>query len=281
MAAMAGKDDARGVVRNTVWGRISRRLRRGLLLLCVAIVGIAACSVGGFMEYGSSAAGKGEEEGVSLKETYASKKAGTVVETAGSSRKEQQGMFYQSKITKKVFARMKGKSYKKGCIVPKEELRYLRMLYVGFDGKAHIGEMVVNRKIAADVLEIFYKLYLKKYPIQRMVLIDEYNGDDDKSMEANNTSCFNYRVVKGTTSLSKHSYGLAIDVNPLYNPYIHTMNGKTVCEPAGSKKYSDRSKDFPYKITRKDKCFKLFTRHGFSWGGDWNTKKDYQHFQKS
>ena len=216
-----------------------------------------------------------------MREKYTSKKAGTVVRTMGNSRKEQRSMFYKSKITQKVFQRMKGKSYKEGCIVPKEDLRYLRMLYGGFDGKVHIGEMVVNKKIANEVLAIFYKLYLKKYPIQRMVLIDEYNADDDKSMAANNTSCFNYRPVKGTTRLSKHSYGMAIDVNPLYNPYIHTMNGKVVCEPEGSEKYSDRSRNFPYKITKKDRCFKLFTKYGFRWGGDWNTKKDYQHFQKS
>lgn len=264
------------------------RLQRGRwLFVCVVAVGIAVCLGGGFMKRGSSAMEQGSEgqqdmtEKVSLKKQYASKKAGTVVKIGGSSKKEQRRMFYKSKITEEVFRRMKGKSYKKGCIVPKKDLRYLRMLYLGFDGKAHIGEMVVNKKIADDVLAVFYKLYQKNYPIQRMVLVDEYDADDDKSMAANNTSCFNYRAVKGTTHLSKHSYGLAIDVNPLYNPYIHTMNGKVVCEPEGSKKYSDRNRDFPYKITKKDNCFKLFTRYGFSWGGDWTTKKDYQHFQKS
>ena len=115
-------------------------------------------------------------------------------------------------------------------------------------------------------------------------MIDEYDGDDLASMEDNNTSCFNYRVVDGTDSLSKHSLGCAIDINPLYNPYVvydYKGTGETYISPSEGKTYADRSLDFPYKIDENDLCYKLFKQHGFTWGGDWNSCKDYQHFQKT
>ena len=108
------------------------------------------------------------------------------------------------------------------------------------------------------------------------------NGDDTASMEDNNTSCFNYRVVDGTTKLSKHAYGLAIDINPFYNPYVVPQSdGSTYISPKGSEAYTDRSADFPYKIDENDLCYRLFKEHGFTWGGNWNSCKDYQHFQKA
>ena len=112
-----------------------------------------------------------------------------------------------------------------------------------------------------------------------MVLVDEYNADDNLSMADNNTSAFNYRVVEGTTKLSKHSLGLAIDINPRYNPYIHTLQGVVVCSPENGKAYQNRSKDFPYKIDRNDLAYQLLLSEGFTWGGAWNSCKDYQHFQ--
>ena len=100
-------------------------------------------------------------------------------------------------------------------------------------------------------------------------------------MTANNTSCFNFRLVEGTTSLSKHALGLAIDINPFLNPYVSTKNGQPYVSPPGSEYYADRSNVFPCKIDENDLCYKLFTAHGFTWGGHWKTMKDYQHFQKS
>lgn len=215
------------------------------------------------------------------KKKYKKKKAATVVSVKDASTKQLKQMFYQTKISKDVFERMYKKSYKKGCTVPKSDLRYVRVLYYGFDKKTHIGELVVNRQIAKDICNIFYQLYKKKYPIEKMVLVDEYNAVDEDSMADNNTSSFNYRPVSGTTRLSKHSYGMAIDINPLYNPYIHTIKGKRVCEPAMGRKYLNRSKSFAYKIDKKDLCYKLFTKHGFTWGGNWKSVKDYQHFEKA
>lgn len=182
-------------------------------------------------------------------------------------------------------ARITGISYPEtGCTVPYEDLRYVRVTYLDFDGKEQDGELICNKEIAQDMVEIFYELYQNDYQIEQIRLIDEYDGDDTLSMMENNTSCFNYRVVDGTTSLSKHAYGLAIDINPFYNPYVvfnKNGTGETYISPAGSEIYADRSQSFAYKIDESDLCYRLFKEHGFTWGGDWNSCKDYQHFQKA
>lgn len=164
-----------------------------------------------------------------------------------------------------------------------DDLRYLNVLYYDFNGEVQIGELICNKEIAQDLVEIFYELYLNEYQIEKIKLIDEYNGDDTASMLDNNTSCFNYRVVDGTASLSKHALGCAIDINPFYNPYVifnKDGSGETYISPEGSELYADRSQNFPYKIDENDLCYKLFKEHGFTWGGNWNSCKDYQHFQK-
>ncbi len=165
-----------------------------------------------------------------------------------------------------------------------EELRYLKVLYYDFHGEVKEGELICNAAIVEDLKEIFYTLYENKYPIEKIKLIDEYGGDDTASMTDNNTSCFNYRVVDGSTSLSKHALGCAIDINPYYNPYVvFHKNGsdQTYISPEGSEIYADRSQDFAYKIDENDLCYQLFKEHGFTWGGDWRSCKDYQHFQKT
>lgn len=163
-----------------------------------------------------------------------------------------------------------------------EELSYVHVFYYDFEGNPAEGELICNQAIAQDLVEIFYELYQAGYQIEKIRLIDEYGGDDDLSMEDNNTSCFNYRVVSGSSRLSRHAYGLAVDINPLYNPYI-TYNGDHSINvaPAAGEEYADRSKTFPYKIDENDLCYRLFKEHGFTWGGDWNSCKDYQHFQKT
>ncbi len=164
-----------------------------------------------------------------------------------------------------------------------EDLRYLSVLHYDFNGEVQTGELICNKELAQDFIEIFYELYRNEYRIERIRLVDEYNGDDTASMADNNTSCFNYRVVDGTDSLSKHALGCAIDINPFYNPYVvynRNNTGETYISPPGSEIYEDRSQNFPYKIDENDLCYKLFKAHGFTWGGDWNTSKDYQHFQK-
>lgn len=162
-----------------------------------------------------------------------------------------------------------------------EELYYVHILHYDFDGKLAEGELICNAAIAQDLVEIFHELYRNEYRIEKVKLIDEYDGDDNLSMADNNTSCFNYRNVPGSTSLSKHALGRAVDVNPLYNPYItYNEDGSENILPENATDYADRSKKFPYKIDEDDLCYKLFTEHGFVWGGNWNSCKDYQHFQK-
>ncbi len=176
--------------------------------------------------------------------------------------------FYAKEIDDVIFSRIKGKSYKDNCTVPLSELRYLHVLHVGFDGETHEGEIICNVSIADDLLDIFKKLYDAKYQIEKIKLVDEYNADDESSMRDNNSSCFNFRFISHTTKVSKHGRGVAIDINTYF------------IEPATAGDYIDRTKDFPHKIDENDLCYKLFTEHGFEWGGHWKSLKDYQHFEK-
>ena len=188
--------------------------------------------------------------------------------------------FVICQIDDKTFARMRGKSYKAECTIPRSELRYIKALHVTQDGAILMGEMVVNRAIAQDVVTILRRLYEEKYPIERMVLVDEYNADDELSMRANNSSAFNYRHTPGGTRLSAHSRGMAVDINPLYNPYVKQYPDRVYVAPATATKYVNRNGAFPYKIERNDICCRLFLQYGFEWGGDYKSIKDYQHFEK-
>lgn len=207
----------------------------------------------------------------SVEEVIAMESKGLVVYKNGFSYEE---------LPEGVIGRIYGLSYKEDCTVPYEDLRYMNVLYYNFEGEVCDGEIICNKAIAQDLVEIFYELYQANYPIEQIRLIDEYNADDDLSCLDNNTSCFNYRVVGGSTTLSKHALGLAIDINPFYNPYVTYPNGVERISPPGSEPYANRENDFAYKIDKNDLCYQLFTEHGFTWGGNWKTLKDYQHFQK-
>lgn len=187
--------------------------------------------------------------------------------------------FYIKPIPNDIFEKMQGKSYKENCTVPREELRYLHILHVGFDNNTHEGELIVNKRIAEDVLDIFKELYKAGYQIEKVRLIDEYNAQDELSMRDNNSSAFNFRYISYSTTMSKHAMGLAVDINTLYNPYIKQVDGRLNIEPANAVQYVDRNRQFPHKIDHQDLCYKLFTKHGFEWGGDWEDSKDYQHFE--
>lgn len=185
--------------------------------------------------------------------------------------------FYISSITDDIFSRINGRSYNKDAPVGREQLRYVHILHIGVDGFAHEGELIVNEVIARDVLDIFYELYQIGYVLESVVLIDEYGADDNASMAVNNTSGFNARKVAGTEVWSNHAYGLAIDINPLYNPYVGESD--TVL-PATARQYTDRSGEFDMKLDAGDECCRIFAEHGFTWGGDWENVKDYMHFEK-
>ena len=170
-------------------------------------------------------------------------------------------------------------SHRAGCPVPVAELRYLRIRFVGFDGRPHLGEMVLHRDYAEDVVGVFEKLYDARWPIERMVLVDEYDGDDDASMAANNTSAYNCRFVAGTDDWSNHAFGAAVDINPRQNPYVQ---GDSVAPPSGVP-FADldrsASADVPRGVIRaRDVVVEAFAEIGWEWGGDWASAKDYQHF---
>ena len=169
-------------------------------------------------------------------------------------------------------------SWRTGCPVPLSALRLLKIRYVGFDGQAHTGELVVNADVAADVKQAFGRLYAARFRIERMRLVDAYGGDDDASMAANNTSAFNCRRVTGGSGWSEHAYGTAIDINPIQNPYV--SSGGTVL-PAAGEPWADRSLRVPGMIHRDGVVVRTFAGLGWGWGGDWTSLKDYQHLSLS
>jgi len=187
--------------------------------------------------------------------------------------------FYISKINDTIFKRIEGKSFNENCTLPRDDLRYIHVLHVDINNTVHEGEMICNKYIAKTLIKIFKKLYEKKYPIEKMILIDEYNAEDEKAMEDNDSSCFNCRFISYTNRISKHGLGLAVDINTLYNPYIKVVDNKTIIQPESGGKYVDRNQSFIYKIEKNDLCYKLFIENGFEWGGDWEDRKDYQHFE--
>lgn len=201
-------------------------------------------------------------------------------ETASADRIIYQPDFYYEPLSADIKKRITGLSYPKDCPIPYEDLCYVSVLYVNFKGNTSTGELICNKAIAQDLTEIFYELYRADYQIEQIRLVDEYAADDALSMQDNNTSCFNYRTIAGTDKISMHGQGLAIDVNPFFNPYVTYHDGGIQVAPTGAESYVDRDKPFAYKIDESDLCYKLFTEHGFSWGGHWNSCKDYQHFEK-
>lgn len=191
------------------------------------------------------------------------------------------GFTYQE-LPARIKEKITGISYHKNRSIKYRNLRYVRVRHYDFNGEIQSGELIVNKKIARKTVLIFYELYKMKYPIERMKLVDEYGADDGKSMRANNTSAFNYRTVAGTSKLSKHALGMAIDINPRINPYI---NSRGILTPVNGKKYRCRNvkkckgKYASYMIRPNSKITRLFKKYGFTWGGDWKYSKDYQHFQ--
>ncbi len=188
--------------------------------------------------------------------------------------------FAAEPIPDTVWNRMQGKTYKDNPYIGRSDLRHIRALHWDYDQKIHVGEMICNVMIADRVARILRQLYDAKYPIQRMLLPDVYDADDETQMRDNNSSCFCYRSIAGSTKLSKHARGLAVDINTLYNPYYKDRaDGTRFIQPATAEEYCDRTKSFPYKIDHSDLCFRLFTEAGFEWGGDWTSCKDFQHFE--
>lgn len=168
-------------------------------------------------------------------------------------------------------------SWKENNPIPLEDLRYITVLHWGFDDVVHRGELVVHKNVALEVIEIFEELYNEKFPIEKMILIDEYFANDEASMEDNNSSAFCSRPITGTTNrFSLHSYGIAIDINPKINPYV---KGEVVL-PESGRAYLNRDQSVQGIINMDSCCYKIFKSKGWVWGGNWKSPKDYQHFEK-
>lgn len=182
-----------------------------------------------------------------------------------------------SSIPPTIAAQMQNYTWHEGCPVPLEQLAYLQLSYWGFDNKTHTGKLIVNQELAHEVVDIFKELYHHHFPIQRMELMDTFYGDDAASMVANNTSAFNCREVTGRAGeYSQHSYGRAIDINPLMNPYV---KGNLVLPPEGTV-YVERAHPDPGQIVNGDIVYQTFIKHGWDWAGGWFDLQDYQHFEK-
>ena len=184
--------------------------------------------------------------------------------------------FTADEIPFEVQQKIIGVSYHENDRIQLSDLAYLQVKHFDFNNKECKGEMICNKKVAKELLEIFFQLYKNKYPVEKIRLVDEYDADDDKVMSDNNSSCFNYRVIADTDVISMHGIGLAVDINPLYNPYV--VGDKVM--PAKAMPYADRAKSFEHKIDENDLCYKIFAQHGWLWGGHWKNSKDYQHFYK-
>ena len=186
-----------------------------------------------------------------------------------------------------VYNRIIGKSYQVNDNIGLSELRYLKLLHFNFDGNIQVGELICNAALAQDMIDIFTELFYCRYQICSMHLIDNYwTGDgvesDEASIEVDNTSCFCYRRATDAANLSNHAYGRAIDINPLENPfYIIRPDGSLEYYHTNAEPYLlNRDPSIPHVITEVDDAYRIFTAHGFSWGGNWSNPKDYQHFEK-
>ena len=193
---------------------------------------------------------------------------------------------YQSniyKITPEIKKRMtKGNSWRKGCPVGLNDLRYLRMTHIDFRGKDVVGEIIVHKDVSVEVTKIFKSLYTIGYPVKKMRLVSDYKGNDWQSIEADNTSAFNCRNATGSKKWSKHSYGKAIDINPIENPYI-ARSGRISHKASLTYRKRVHKKDtYADKavLLKGDKSVQIFKKYGWVWGGDWSGVKDYQHFSK-
>jgi hypothetical protein len=183
----------------------------------------------------------------------------------------------QGPVPEALALRMRQHSWRQECPTPIADLVYMQLSHYGYDGAVHQGELVVHKELAREVLAIFKALFDRRFPVEKMKIIDDYQGDDDVSMADNNTSAFNCRFVEGKPGVfSMHSRGRAIDINPRTNPMV--VDG-AVFPPAGSA-FLDRNKRAPGILREGDPTVSEFTRRGWIWGGAWTSLKDYQHFEK-
>lgn len=180
-------------------------------------------------------------------------------------------------VARGVSAAELGASWRPGCPVAPRDLRLVRLSYWGFDDAGHVGDLVVHRRAVPSVIAVFRTLWNERYPIRSLRPVSDFGGDDRSSMLVDNTSGFNCRRVAGTSRWSEHAFGRAIDLNPFENPWVRAG----VVDPPEAARYADRSLLERGVIRPGDVAVRAFARHGWRWGGNWATSKDYQHFSTS
>lgn len=186
--------------------------------------------------------------------------------------------FKKEEIPQQLKNKMQGVTISSKSHVTFDDLCCLTISYYGYDDKIHVGQLIVNKKLGDEVLNIFKELLEIKFPIEKMKPACEYGGDDEKSMSDNNTSAFNDRPIEGSGGLSYHQLGTAIDINPLINPYIR-LSDNTVL-PTNARKYLKRDEEYKGIIKEGGSCVSIFEKYGWTWGGNWKSLKDYQYFEK-
>lgn len=199
-------------------------------------------------------------------------------------------IFEVAELTEKeIFSLKTSKIWKSGCPVPINRLRIVRLSYWDFEDQQHTdGQIMVLDAVAKPVMRIFKTLYKEKFPLAKVRLMDHYEGDDTKSMEDNNTSSFNYRTIIGGSKISLHGYGLAIDINPIQNPFVQFPDNEkqkaiAIYSPVKGRQYANRLQnrpEKPFRLGMAEQVVSIFKKNGFTtWGGNWDTPIDYQHFQ--
>ena len=185
------------------------------------------------------------------------------------------GAGFASRVTapapREVIARS---TWSRGCPVRARDLAWVRLTFWGFDDARHTGELLVNRSVAGDLVEVFRDLYDARFPVEEMRITTKPEQTAPPTGDGNDTGAFNCRAARGATSYSQHAYGLAVDVNPFQNPYV--KGDLVLPELAGA--YRDRSWRRPGMILSRGPVVRAFARIGWGWGGSWHQLKDLQHF---
>jgi hypothetical protein len=167
-----------------------------------------------------------------------------------------------------------GASWHAGCPVGPENLRRVTVTFVGFDGASHTGAVVVHADVANDVVEVFRQLHAARFPIRKMKpIFTQAEYEDFETLDDNSSgfSCRNAVDAGAAPHWSNHAFGLAIDVNPIENPYL---NGGRVLPSAGAA-YTDRGNVRPGMAVEGSVIVQAFRSVGWDWGASF---RDYQHF---
>ena len=168
-------------------------------------------------------------------------------------------------------------SWSPDCPVTVDELAYVTVSHMGFDGVVHTGELLVNASVAEDVVAVFGQLYEVGFPIEQMRVIRAEEIDAPPTGDGNETTSFVCRPAVGSNRWSQHAFGLAIDINPFHNPYL---KGNLVL-PELATAYTNRMDLRPGMIVRSDVVTEAFTGIGWGWGGNRNSLEDWMHFSRS